>query len=194
MRHQLIKRLYEILKTHETKLGYHYLKDTIPQMFTSGVYFFFDKTTPIENNQFKITYIGITNPNENNRLDKHKKNNNSASSFRESVYKAIPIKFGINGTLSVNDYIHNLPYIFILINDREDIKNIEQRTIELISNCNQAIQIHKPNDEWLGYSSDKEKVRNSNIWNSNYVKRYNVDNNYSEAMNKLEHYSNRMAN
>ena len=47
MRQQLIKRLYEILKTHETKHGYLYLKDTIPQMFTSGVYFFFDKTTPI---------------------------------------------------------------------------------------------------------------------------------------------------
>lgn len=193
MRQQLIKRLYEILKTHETKHDYHYLRDKIPQMFSSGVYFFFDKTTPIENNQFKITYIGITNPNENNRLDKHK-NNDGGSSFRVSVKKAISIKFGINGTLSVNDYIHNLPYIFISINDSEVIKNIEQRTIEFISNYNQAIQIHKPNDEWLGYSSDKEKVITSHIWNSDYVKRYNVDNNYSEALNNLEHYSNRMAN
>jgi hypothetical protein len=193
MRQQIIKRLYEILKTHETKHGYHYLKDTIPKLFTNGVYFFFDKTTPIENNQFKITYIGITNPNENNRLGKHK-NDNGASSFRDSVKKAISNKFDINRILSVNDYIHNLPYIFILINDKEDIDKIEQRTIELISNYNQAIQIHKPNDEWLGYSSDKEKVRTSHIWNSNYVIRYNVDNNYSEAMNKLEHYSNRMAN
>lgn len=193
MRQQLINRLYEILKTHETKHGYHYLKDTIPQMFKSGVYFFFDKITPIENNQFKLTYIGITNPNENNRLEKHKKNN-GASSFRDSVKKAISIKFGINSTSSVNGYIHNLPYIFILINVKEDIEKIEQRTIELISNYNQAIQIHKPNDEWLGYSSDKEKVRTSHIWNSNYVIKYNVDNDYCEAMNKLEDYSNRMAN
>lgn len=191
MRQQLIKRLYEIFETHETQHGYHYLKDPIPQMFTSGVYFFFDKTTPIENNQFKITYIGITNPNENDRLDKHKK---GTSSFRESVKKALSKRFGINGALSVNDYIHNLPYIFILINDIEDTSNIEQRTIELISNYNQAKQIHKPNDEWLGYSSDKEKVRNSHIWNSHYVNNYDVDKNYSEALNKLEHYANRMAN
>jgi|688.fasta_scaffold565904_1 hypothetical protein len=191
MRQQLIKRLYEILKTHETKHGYLYLKDTIPQMFTSGVYFFFDKTTPIENNQFKITYIGITNPNKNNRLHKHK-NNNGPSSFRDSVKKAISNKFGINETLSVNDYIHNLPYIFILINNREVIENIEQRTIELISNYEQAKQIHVPNDQWLGYSSNKEKVRSSHIWNSNYVMNYSLDYNYVEALNQLEQYSNNM--
>lgn len=187
MRQQLIKRLYEILKTHEDIHGYHYLNDTIPQIFSSGVYFFFDKITPIENNQFKINYIGITNPNENNRLNKHK-NNDGASSFRDSVKRAISNKFGNNGTFSVNNYIHNLPYIFIIINDREVIKNIEERTIELISNYKQAQQIHVPKVGWLGYSSCKEKVRTSHIWNSHYVK------NYSEAINKLEHYSNIMAN
>ncbi len=191
MRQQLIERLYEILKNHETKHEYNYLKDPIPKKFTSGIYFFFDKKTPIKNNQFKITYIGITSPNENNRLEKHKKSD-GASSFRVSVKEAISIKFGLNEKLSVNNYIHNLPYLFIIINDVKDITEIEQRTIELVSNYELAQQIHVPNDEWLGYSSKKEKVRASHIWNSQYVKNYNAVNKYSEALDKLNHYTNAM--
>ena len=193
MRQQLIERLYEILKNHETKHGYHYLKDPIPQKFTSGIYFFFDKKTPIKNNQYKITYIGITSPNENNRLEKHKKNDD-ASSFRKSVKEAISNRLDLNGTLSVNNYIHDLPYLFIVIHDSEDITNIEKRTIEIVSNYNQDHQIDVPNVEWLGYSSDKEKVRISHLWNSHFVKKYNLDNKYSEALDKLIHYSNLMVN
>jgi hypothetical protein len=189
MREELIKRLYKILEKHRIKHGYHYLKDTIPSQFTSGLYFFFDETTPIENDQFKITYIGITNPNGNNRLEKHQKPHNEASSFRRSVNKAISNRFGSNGKLSVNDYIHNLPYLFIVVDNKEDIENIEKRTIELVSNYNHVLQFHVPEPEWLGYSSDKEKVCKSHIWNSQHVNNYNENKDYSVAIDKLEKYS-----
>ena len=83
MREQLIKKLYEILEINTNYGGgYHFLRDHIPQEFKSGVYFFFE----VDNKKPRITYIGITKPNRNNRLQMHK---NGASAFRDHIDKAI---------------------------------------------------------------------------------------------------------
>lgn len=188
MRQQLIERLYEIFKNHETKHGYHYLKDPIPKKFTSGIYFFFDKKTQTSNNQYKITYIGITKNNKNNRLEKHQ--NNGPSSFRDHVREAIINRNGADNQLLINQCIHNLPYLFITVNDIDTLKLIEKRTIELVSNFNQIPPIHIPNIEWLGYSHIKSIIPLSHIWNIQHAGgKYSEENDYSDTLVKLKKYS-----
>jgi len=188
MRNQLIERLYLILKKHEVKNGYSYLINPIPTSFSCGIYFFFDKITPMSEDQFKITYIGITKNNKNNRLSKHK--NKGPSSFRDHVEKAIINRNGVVNNLFIDQYIHYLPYVFIIINDINTLKLIEKRMIELVSNFNQVTTIHIPNNEWLGYSHLQSIIPKAHIWNIQHAGgKYSKEINYSEFLDKLKKYS-----
>ena len=185
MRKQLIQRLYEILNNHVKNHGYNYLRNQIPKDFNCGIYFFFEKITQIENNQFKITYIGITKKNNNNRLEKHQIN--GPSSFRDHVGEAINNRNGVVNNLSIDQYIHNLPYVFITINDIKTLEIIEKRMIELVSNFNQVPAIHIHNKEWLGYLHLRSKIPKSHIWNiQNAGGNYSEKINYSDALDKLK--------
>jgi hypothetical protein len=188
MRNLLIEQLYLILKNHEVNIGYFYLKNPIPASFSCGIYFFFDKITPISEDQFKITYIGITKNNKNNRLEKHQKK--GPSSFRDHVKEAIENKNGVANNLLINDYIHNLPYVFITINDIKMLEIIEKRTIELVSNFDQIHAIHIPNKDWLGYFHLRSIIPEAYIWNiQNAGGNYSEKINYSDALDKLKKYS-----
>jgi len=188
MRKQLIQRLYEILNNHVKNHGYNYLRNQIPKDFNCGIYFFFEKITQIENNQFKITYIGITKKNNNNRLEKHQIN--GPSSFRDHVGEAINNRNGVVNNLSIDQYIHNLPYIFITIKNIDDLKLIEKRTIELVSNFYQAPSIHIPNKDWLGYSHTQSIIPKAHIWNIQHAGgKYSDKNNHSDPLDKLSYYS-----
>jgi hypothetical protein len=188
MRNLLIERLYQILKNHEVNNGHFYLQNPIPTSFTCGIYFFFDKITPISEDQFKITYIGITKNNKNNRLEKHQYK--GPSSFRDHVGEAIENRNGVSNNLLIDQYIHNLPYIFITINDIDDLKMIETRTIELVSNYNQIPAIHIPNKEWLGYLHLQSIIPKAHIWNiQNAGGKYSAKFNYSDLLDKLKKYS-----
>jgi len=191
MRQQIIERLYKILELHKIQFGYFYLRNQIPQDFAFGIYFFFDPITTIGNNQFKITYIGITKNNKNNRLDKHK--NNGPSSFRDHVKEAIINRNGVCRPLAINQYIHNLPYIFNTINNLDDLMLIEKRTVELVSNFNQIPAIHIPQKKWLGYSHTQSVIPKAHIWNIQHAGgKYSVKNNYSDPLDKLNYYSKMM--
>jgi hypothetical protein len=190
MRKQLIARLYEILENHKNTFGYNYLLNPIPNDFECGIYFFYDKITTIENGQFKITYIGITKNNKNNRLDKHKIN--GPSSFRDHVNKALENLQGISTPNDVNNYIHNLPYLFIKIPNVDDLTEIEKTTIGLVSNYNKISQIHIPNKNWLGYHHLQSIIPKAHIWNIQHAK--TVENKFNpknciDPLNKLNHYS-----
>ena len=129
MRNLLIERLYLILKNHEVNNGYFYLSHSIPKNFSCGIYFFFDTINSILVNQFKITYIGITKNNKNNRLKKHQKN--GPSSFRDHIGEAFKNKVGETNNLSldllVDKYIEGLPYLFIRIDDINTLELIEKK-------------------------------------------------------------------
>jgi hypothetical protein len=188
MRNQLIERLYLILKNHEVNNGFSYLNNPIPTSFSCGIYFFFDKITPISEDQFKITYIGITKNNKNNRLSKHQKK--GPSSFMDHIKKAINNRNGIVNNLLIDQYIHNLPYVFITINDINTLELIEKRTIELVSNFNQVTAIHIPNNEWLGYSHLQSIIPKAHIWNIQHAGgKYSEEINYSEPLDMLKKYS-----
>jgi hypothetical protein len=188
MRNLLIKHLYQILKNHEVQNGHFYLRNPIPAGYLCGIYFFFDKITPISEDQFKITYIGISKNNKNNRLEKHQ--NNGPSSFRDHVEEAINNRSGAVNNLLVNQYIHNLPYVFVTINDIETLEMIEKRTIELVSNFNQTTNIHIPNKEWLGYHHTQSIIPKAHIWNIQHAGgKYSEEINYSDSLDKLEKYS-----
>jgi len=188
MRQELINQLYQILETHKHYQNYQYLRNSIPMDYKCGIYFFFDEITPISNNQFKITYIGITKNNRNNRLEKHQKN--GPSSFRDHVNEAILNKYGKEQILTVDQYIHNLPYLFININDIEDLKRIEKGIIELVSNDSQDTAIDVPNNEWLGYSHSHSIIPSAHIWNIQHAGgKYSIENNYFDILNKMKSYA-----
>jgi len=190
MRQQLIARLYEILENHKNNFGYNYLLNPIPNDFECGIYFFFDKITPIENGQFKITYIGITKNNKNNRLEKHKIN--GPSSFRVHVEEALTNLRGFSTQILVNNYIHNLPYLFIKIPNVDDLKKIEETIIGLVSNYNKISQIHIPNKDWLGYNHFQSIIPQAHIWNIQHAKtgenKFNAIN-CNDPFDKLDKYS-----
>ena len=94
MREQLIINLYNLLSNLNKKQQYNYLKNTINNNFNCGIYFFFEPDNMINETQLKISYIGITKKNKNNRLEKHQKN--GPSSFRDHVKKALIKKHNSN--------------------------------------------------------------------------------------------------
>ena len=193
MREQFVRSLHEILYKYKEIQGFEYLNRPIPSNFKCGIYFFFDELLTIPNDQFKITYIGITKNNKNNRLEKHQIN--GPSSFRDHVGEAIKNRFGGNSSPEyINKYIHHLPYLFVSINDIDDLKLIEKRSIELISNYNKDFKIHIPNENWLGYHHKNSIIPQAHIWNIQHAGNYDENLNYLEALDKLKTYSIEMIN
>lgn len=188
MREQFIINLYNLLSNFKKKQKYNYLKNPINKNYNCGIYFFFDTENKISDTQLKISYIGKTKNNSNNRLEKHQKGN--ASSFREHVKKALVEKHNVNfSDEMISGYIHNLPFLFIPIKNETHLKDIENHCIQIISNSNQK-SIHKPYDKWLGFYIDDE-LKNSHIWNVQQVTNYNESkNDYESSLNLLMEYIN----
>lgn len=166
MRETLTKQLYEILENHKNTYGYHYLCNPIPDNFNFGIYFFFDRITSIREDLFKITYIGITKNNLNNRLEKHQLN--GPSSFRDHVQEAIETNH--QNRITINDYIQNLPYVFIQINNETLLKEVEKKVIKLTSNFEKQHQLNIASDKWLGYNSPNIKISSGHTWNIQNIK------------------------
>ena len=72
----------------------------------------------------------------------------------------------------VSRYIGTMPFLFVPIIDAPgpDSKRgyIERNSIALLSGYNSA-HIDPPSQEWLGFSSARERVRRSGLWNNNHV-------------------------
>ena len=72
----------------------------------------------------------------------------------------------------VSTVIGDMPFLWLAIEDepgRESCRGyIERNAIALLSNYAQQ-PIDPPSPSWLGLHSDREKVRNSGLWNSNHV-------------------------
>jgi hypothetical protein len=72
----------------------------------------------------------------------------------------------------VSNEIREMPFLWLEIPDAagpESLRGyIERNAIALLSNYNQA-PIDPPSANWLGRHCDRERVRQSGLWNSNHV-------------------------
>jgi len=65
-----------------------------------------------------------------------------------------------------------MPFLWIPVEDEAGPNSrrtyIERSAIALLSNYAKA-PLDPPSLDWLGHHSDKERVRNSGLWNQNHV-------------------------
>jgi len=78
-----------------------------------------------------------------------------------------------------------MPFLWVDIGDEPGPESrrgyIERNSIALLSNYGK-VAIDPPADQWLGRHSDRERVKQSGLWNSNHV-----DENYDPAfLDELE--------
>ena len=72
----------------------------------------------------------------------------------------------------VSKVIGAMPFVWLAIEDEpgpDSLRGyIERNAIALLSNYNKA-PLDPPSQDWLGHHCDRERVRNSGIWNHNHV-------------------------
>ena len=72
----------------------------------------------------------------------------------------------------VSRHIADMPFLWIPVEDEAGPNSrrsyIERNTIGLLSNYAKA-PLDSPSQDWLGHHSDRERVRNSGLWNQNHV-------------------------
>jgi hypothetical protein len=72
----------------------------------------------------------------------------------------------------VSAVIGKMPFLWLAIDDDagpESLRGyVERNTIALLSNYGRP-PIDPPSKEWLGHHSDRERVRESGLWNQNHV-------------------------
>jgi len=72
----------------------------------------------------------------------------------------------------VSQTIRKMPFLWIAVEDEtgpESLRGyIERNSIALLSNYNKP-PLDPPSQDWLGRYCDRERVRNSGLWNSNHV-------------------------
>lgn len=72
----------------------------------------------------------------------------------------------------VSQVIGNMPFLWLSLQDEAGAQSlrgfIERNSVALLSNYNKP-SLDRPSRGWLGHHSDRERVRNSGLWNSNHV-------------------------
>ncbi len=72
----------------------------------------------------------------------------------------------------VSTVIGDMPFLWLPVDDEpgpDSLRGyIERNAVALLSNCGRQ-PIDPPSTEWLGRYSDRERVRQSGLWNSNHV-------------------------
>jgi hypothetical protein len=72
----------------------------------------------------------------------------------------------------VSLHVAHMPFLWIPVDDEAGPNSrrsyIERNAIALLSNYAKA-PLDPPSHDWLGHHSDRERVRNSGLWNQNHV-------------------------
>lgn len=87
----------------------------------------------------------------------------------------------------ISTIIGAMPFLWLAVDDEpgpDSLRGyIERNTIALLSNYKKT-RIDPPSHDWLGCYSDRERVRESGLWNSNHVDEdYNLD--FLDSMERL---------
>lgn len=69
----------------------------------------------------------------------------------------------------VSAYVAEMPFIWLSVDDRNSRELIERNTIALLSNYKHLPVVDSPSSEWLGLYSGRKLVRESGLWNNDYV-------------------------
>jgi hypothetical protein len=69
----------------------------------------------------------------------------------------------------VSEYIATMPFVWLTIDDRKDRAFIERNAIALLSNYNRQHPVDPASSDWLGRHSSRDRVRESGLWNNDYV-------------------------
>jgi hypothetical protein len=87
----------------------------------------------------------------------------------------------------VSQIIGGMPFLWLEINDEpgpESLRGyIERNSIALLS-CVNRPAVDLPSERWLGRYCDRERIRNSGLWNSNHVEE-TYDPAFLDALEKL---------
>ncbi len=87
----------------------------------------------------------------------------------------------------VSQIIREMPFLWLAINDDpgpESLRGyIERNAIALLSNWKKT-PLDPPSSGWLGYSCNREMVKNSGLWNQNHVNE-NYDPAFLETLENL---------
>lgn len=74
---------------------------------------------------------------------------------------------------AVTRYLSQMPFLWLEADDTASAESvrgyIERNSIALLSNHGQADPVDPPSPKWLGRLSPRSKVRESGLWNQNYV-------------------------
>jgi len=182
-----IHRILNVLPTFENP-------SDVP--FNNGLYFFFEKgEVSAHSPQGRIVRIGNHRRSQNGlkkRLGLHYSKNKNSSVFRKFLGGAIlrktdpnhaclfpgpgqghwekqdmptcerckPIEIEVSKLLRSNFWFR-----CIEITDKDLRNNLEKKLIATVSLC----PVCKPSNNWLGRFAYSEKVKNSGLWNSDYV-------------------------
>jgi hypothetical protein len=187
MRQFLVNSIYQICDSLSHKVinnGYRSFVDPIPDDYNQrGLYIIFDpqiiRTNEIGN---KIIRIGKNGP-SNNRLSLHRQGKINNSIFRKHVDRALQIRDNIqHDEIPISNYIQSLNYLFLPIDDKENLKSIEETLIQILSNSTDPLnQIDPPHENWLGYTIGGEinpNIGTSHLWNVTHVNDYNNQKDY----------------
>ncbi len=72
----------------------------------------------------------------------------------------------------VTQTIGQMPFLYLAINDESTPQSlrgyIERNSIALLSNYHKN-PLDVPSEDWLGYTCNRERVRESHLWNQNHV-------------------------
>jgi len=73
---------------------------------------------------------------------------------------------------AVSEIIRTMPFLWLAVEDDPGPKSlrgyIERNAISLLSNY-RRLPLDPPSDDWLGRWCDRERVRDSGLWNQNHV-------------------------
>lgn len=216
MRLDFLNQFYASLTVLRDKVqGYHYLHNPINNSFkTKGVYFFFYENIFREDGHaLKVMRVGKASK---DRLGNHRGNivdgggSHRGSVFRQHIGKKLinrddlhhlypnwgaDINHQLNlpeyqHEVTVSQYIRALPFLFVKVSNPENIKLIEHRSIEHLSNANpNSIIDPLINNDWLGCSGDPDAISQSHLWNVHHVHNYQPNNHqrYSELIETLNY-------
>lgn len=170
------------LKLRREKPGYD-----VPQ---NGIYFWYEKGEYSKGDGDRITRVGINKkPNRlHGRIKEHYGNNREGSAFRKHLGAAImgrnqELESEINEwyrarksfrfkdkkfldyEMQVTDQAKQGGYRVLEIDDPNERKKLEEKLISLFSHCTHC----KPSKNWLGNHAYRQKIRDSGLWNVEYV-------------------------
>ncbi len=93
--------------------------------------------------------------------------------------------------LAVSEYICRMPFLWLAVDDVPGGKSmrahIEKNSIGLVSNFRKS-PVDPPSTTWLGYSSPEQTIKDSGLWNTDYVD-FSYDPTFLSALAQFVHRS-----